>query len=399
MVARIVSGSSPAGALYYNQRKIVSGTATFLCANRSLLAPGEAFDVQRAIDTFEPYLTVNRRTKMPTFHVSLNPSPEDRLTDDQLREIAREYMERMGYGSQPYFVFRHSDIAREHLHIVSLRIDTEGRKLPHDFEARRSMIILRDIEQKYGLHPAAPGQIQEQDQRSGLYKVDYQASDLKQQIGSLVRTVLHKYRCSSYDDLRTLLACFNVGITEQVGNICGHDYAGIVYQALTDEGLRVGLPLKSSRIGRDVGYKALERYYERSRERIVGSPRLDDLRNTVAQALRKADSQADFEERLRREHITAVVPCTEQGRIYATTFIDHRSGLVATDALLGEQFAAYRIDWRFNGPPREESTGHAFGQKTFSLGAELLELLNIHDPEEEQVIIRRRRKKRKRLKF
>ena len=99
-----------------------------------------------------PYLEANRRTTNTVFHVSLDPSPEDKLTDEQLRKIACEYMERMGYGNQPYIVFKHKDIERQHLHIVSLRVDEQGRKLPHDFEARRSMEILRDLERKYNLH-------------------------------------------------------------------------------------------------------------------------------------------------------------------------------------------------------------------------------------------------------
>ncbi|WP_289110539.1 relaxase/mobilization nuclease domain-containing protein, partial [uncultured Alistipes sp.] len=51
-----------------------------------------------------------------------------------LRETAKEYMERMGYGDQPYIVFKHNDISREHLHLVSLRVDENGHKLSHDFE-------------------------------------------------------------------------------------------------------------------------------------------------------------------------------------------------------------------------------------------------------------------------
>ena len=118
-----------------------------------------------------PYLEANRRTTNTVFHASLNPSPEDRLTDEQLRKIACEYMERMGYGEQPYIVFKHKDISREHLHIVSLRVDEQGRKLPHDFEARRSMEILRDLECKYGLQPSVKGQ--EPTDREGLRKVSF----------------------------------------------------------------------------------------------------------------------------------------------------------------------------------------------------------------------------------
>ncbi|MFQ6940288.1 MAG: relaxase/mobilization nuclease domain-containing protein [Alistipes finegoldii] len=128
-------------------------------------------DIDVCMESFMPYLEANRRTTNTVFHASLNPSPEDRLTDEQLRKIACEYMERMGYGEQPYIVFKHKDISREHLHIVSLRVDEQGRKLPHDFEARRSMEILRDLECKYGLQPSVKGQ--ELTDREGLRKVNY----------------------------------------------------------------------------------------------------------------------------------------------------------------------------------------------------------------------------------
>ena len=55
-------------------------------------------DVDACMVGFWPYLEVNCRTINMVFHASLNPSPEDRLTDEQFRDIARKYMERMGYG-------------------------------------------------------------------------------------------------------------------------------------------------------------------------------------------------------------------------------------------------------------------------------------------------------------
>ena len=91
-------------------------------------------DIDACMDSFRPYLEANRRTTNTVFHVLLNPSPEDKLTGEQLRETAKEYMERMGYGDQPYIVFKHNDISREHLHLVSLRVDENGHKLSHDFE-------------------------------------------------------------------------------------------------------------------------------------------------------------------------------------------------------------------------------------------------------------------------
>ena len=111
------------------------------------------------------------------FHASLNPAPEDRLSNDELRQIAREYMERMGYGAQPCFVFLHEDIERRHIHIVSLRVGLDGRKLAHDFEARRSREILDALERHYGLRPAAEGDAKQT--YDTLSKLDYTKSDFK----------------------------------------------------------------------------------------------------------------------------------------------------------------------------------------------------------------------------
>ena len=135
MVANIRSGSSPGGALYYNKEKVDKDEAEVLFWQK-MLEPFDKhgrMDVDACMDCFWPYLEANRRTTNTVFHASLNPSPEDRLTDEQLRDIAQEYMERMGYGNQPYIVFKHKDIDRQHLHIVSLRVDEKGYKIKDSY--------------------------------------------------------------------------------------------------------------------------------------------------------------------------------------------------------------------------------------------------------------------------
>ena len=228
MVANIRSRPSPSGALYYNKEKVDKDEAEVLLWQK-MLEPFDKhgrLDIDACMESFRPYLEANRRTTSTVFHASLNSSPEDKLTDEQLRKIACEYMERMGYGKQPYIVFKHKDISREHLHIVSLRVDEQGRKLPHDFEARRSMEILRDLERKYGLHPSVKGE--EQADKVGLHRVNYREGNVKQQISSVVRSCLRNYKCSSYGEFCTLLELFNVSVEERTGTIDGRNYAGSV---------------------------------------------------------------------------------------------------------------------------------------------------------------------------
>ncbi len=122
--------------MYYNKKKVDKDEAEILslAEDAGAVDPYGRMDVDACMESFRPYLEANRRTTNTVFHVSLNPSPEDKLTDEQLREVAREYMERMGYGNQPYIVFKHKDISREHLHIVSLRVDENGHKISDSYD-------------------------------------------------------------------------------------------------------------------------------------------------------------------------------------------------------------------------------------------------------------------------
>ena len=195
MVANIRSGSSPGGALHYNKEKVDKDEAEVLFWQK-MLEPFDKhgrLDVDACMESFWPYLEANRRTTNTVFHASLNPSPEDKLTDDQLRDIAQEYMERMGYGNQPYIVFKHKDISREHLHLVSLRVDEQGRKIIDSHEYDRSMSVLRELERKYDLHPSIKGE--EQTDTPDLRKVNYKTGNVKHQISSVVRSCLRNYKC------------------------------------------------------------------------------------------------------------------------------------------------------------------------------------------------------------
>ena len=406
MVANIRTGATVGGAIRYNEEKVNRGQAEVLFWNRML----DPFDTsgrmshERCMASFDPFLQANRRTTNTVFHVSLNPSPEDRLTDEQLGEIAREYMERMGYGEQPYIVFKHADIALEPLHIVSFRVDSSGRKISDSHEYDRSMSILRDLEQKYGLHPSIKG-LELQD-REGLRKVDYPKGNVKQQVSSTVRSCLRHYRCASFGEWRTLLEAFNVSAEERTGTIDGRDYAGMIYGALTDDGYGIGTPFKSSRIGKDVGYEALQRYYERSKTALKEPGVLNELREKIADGMARSSNRTEFCERLHDKEVDAVFRLNAAGRIYGVTFIDHRQGIVANGSLLGRNFSANVFEQQFHAEAKgggvfqessrqtQSSSKESFrsGQSFHPLDA-VLGLADIQTYEEQQQQIRKRKKR------
>ncbi len=405
MVANIRSGSSPGGALRYNKEKVDKDEAEVLFWQK-MLEPFDKhgrMDIDACMNSFWPYLEANRRTTNTVFHASLNPSPEDKLTDEQLRNIAQEYMERMGYGNQPYIVFKHKDISREHLHIVSLRVDELGRKISDSHEYDRSMSVLRELERKYDLHPSIKGQ--EQTATPDLRKVNYKAGNVKQQISSVVRSCLRNYRCSSYGEFRTLLELFNVSVEECTGTIDGRNYAGIVYGALTDNGYGIGTPFKSSKIGKDVGYKALQTYYAKSKEKLKEPGALDRLQLSVRNAMSPHNTRDEFRQLLRKDNIDAIFRINPAGRIYGVTFIDHNVGIVANGSVLGKEFSANTFNELYPAPKearqvaerqaeqKHEEQNHAANPISGIVNT-ILDLADTRAYEEQQRQIQRRKKRK-----
>lgn len=162
MIAKISHGSSLYGVLAYNQLKVDERHADVLFTSRIIEPQGDnPYTIGHLSRSFSDYLTANRKTEKPVLHISLNPDPKDCLSEERFVSLAEEYMRCMGFGDQPYIVYRHNDIGREHLHIVSVRVDETGRAISDSYEHGRSMKVCRELERQFGLVPATPKQWKE----------------------------------------------------------------------------------------------------------------------------------------------------------------------------------------------------------------------------------------------
>ena len=266
------------------------------------------------------------------------------------------------------------------------------------------MEILRDLERKYNLHPSVKGE--EQADKVGLHKVNYREGNVKQQISSIVRSCLRNYKCSSYGEFRTLLELFNVSVEERTGTIDGRNYAGIVYGALTDDGYGIGTPFKSSRIGKDVGYKALQKYYERSKSALKQDGTLNRLRQTVRDAMSPNNTRNEFRQLLKVENIDAIFRINPVGRIYGVTFIDHNDGIVANGSVLGKEFSANVFNELYPAPKQAQQVAEQHVEQKHEVQNHaanpisgivdtVLDLADTQAYEEQQRQMQQRRKKRR----
>ena len=259
MVAKISHGTSLYGALAYNYDKVTAGTAKILSGNRMISdrlgLPSE--DIRLALLSFENYLLANRNTEKPVLHISLSPAPEDRLTDGQLVELAERYMQKMGYGNQPYIAYKHADTHNAHIHIVSVCVDGQGKKISDAYEHRRSMTACRELETDFGLRNGAD--TERRNPKAELKKVDASLGDVRHQVGNTLKAVLESYRFQTFGEYSALLSTLNIEAKQIRGEYNGIPYTGIVYSATDDTGKVVSPPFKSSRFGKRFGNELLEK--------------------------------------------------------------------------------------------------------------------------------------------
>ena len=398
------------GALAYNYEKVAAGTAEILSGNRMISdrlgLPSK--DMRLALLSFENYLLANRNTEKPVLHISLSPAPEDRLTDGQLAELAERYMQKMGYGNQPYITYKHTDTHNTHIHIVSVCVDEQGKKISDAYEHRRSMTACRELEVDFGLRNGADAE--RRNLKAELRKVDTSLGNVRHQVGNTLKAVLESYRFQTFGEYNALLSTLNIEAKQVRGEYNGTPYTGIVYSVTDDTGKVVSPPFKSSRFGKRFGNEQLEKRMLMNLKALKDGKWAPSIQADIVRALRQADSQKRFVELLGQRRIDVVFRENERGRIYGVTFIDHNRREVFNGSRMGKEFSANVFNDYFkwlDGTPERERGGHSAtelwqhhrykdGQESaLELAAGILSMETNSRDYEEEAFARRMKKKKK----
>ena len=336
MIAKISSTENLGGALGYNFKKVEKGEASILHAAELYQNKEGRYTMEDVLVDMEALIPKKCRTKKMVFHCSLNPHPDEKLSDETLMQIAKEYMEALGYGKQPYIVFKHNDIAREHIHIVSLRVDDEGRKINDRFEKRRSKQITDALERKFGLIPSS--KVTEK-AVAETPKVDIGKGNIKEQVASVVRMVLKHYKFCSLGELNAILSKYNLAVEEVKTEFRGKKYDGLVYVPTDDKGGKISTPINASDIGRGMGYTAVQNRIQKSKQAI--KPLIPAMRHRILEVMCSSpQTEKALQQRLEEQGLRVVIRKNESGRIYGITFIDDEVGIALNGSRLGKGYAA-----------------------------------------------------------
>lgn len=351
MVIRMHSGDTTFGPLTYNFDKVNECVADVLSIDNCFLARNKS-DVDRV---FNEFLDLNTKVRKPVFTVSINPSDEDleHLTDDELLQIARDYMHQMGYGRQPAVIFKHRDIERTHLHIVSIRVDRNGNKIDDKFDKTKSSKIRREIEIKYNLTQAQKVKRKKKAENEEKYIAgSRQLITDKLNTGEglpieNVRRILryaHQYNVTDFKSYNRVLAI--MGLRSEVIDKDG--FKGLMYYVIDDSGNQISPAVKGSSIAKEFSYQNVEKLFISNNENQYKIDKKKNNRKSVKSIIDrtlkiKTLDYSTFKNVLRANGIYVNESWGEGGKIFGITFIDTVNGQVYKGSELGKQYSASNI--------------------------------------------------------
>jgi Relaxase/Mobilisation nuclease domain len=361
MVAVIKTGHSIHRIVNYNENKVKEGVAECISA-ANYPKDADKLSLKNKLNRLLNQAALNTNVSRNSVHVSLNFDPSENHLKEKLEAIANTYMERIGFGNQPYLVYQHHDAGHPHIHIVSIKIREDGSRIDtQNIGKNQSEKARKEIEKEFGLLKAEDSKRQKQYQPKPLNteKIQYGKSETKRGILNVLNEVLNSYKYASIPELNTVLKQFNVMADRGSENSRIYKNNGLTYRLLDASGNKVGVPIKASDFYNKPTLKFLnERFELNEKER---QPHKTRVKNTIDLLLMKQSGIGldSLIKALEKESIQTVLRQNQEGIIYGITYIDHRTKTVFNGNALGKQYSANGLQERCNtgASPVEEMKG------------------------------------------
>lgn len=345
MVAIIKTGHSIHRIFNYNENKVKEGAAECIGhGNYPFDVAKMSLDIK--LNRMLKQVELNPNCKRNSVHISLNFDPsENHLDNEKLMQIADSYMDKIGFADQPYLVYRHYDAGHPHIHIVSVKIEQNGKRIDmQNIGRNQSEIARKTIEKEHGL-------VQAEQQKKlpfhSLRRVDakvvnYGQTETKKAIQNVLENVLEKYRYASLPELNAILNLYNIHADRGVENSRIFERGGLLYRVLDKEGKPIGTPIKASLFYNSPTLAFLEKRFEQNRYKSTTSKaRVKNVLDRILSG--KPNTIEILCKLLKKQGIDTILRNNEQGILYGITYIDHTTKTVFNGSTLGKNYSAKAI--------------------------------------------------------
>jgi hypothetical protein len=354
MVAKISTGKSIRGMLHYNENKVTAGEARLILSS-GFAGDIEKMDFQQKLQRFQHLTELKPNVKTNAVHISLNFHSSENLDNGKLQQIAAAYMDRIGFGDQPFLVYRHDDAAHQHLHITTTNITAQAERIDlHDIGKKLSEPARKDLETEFNL-VKAESKIPKQEaaiKQADPKQAEYGRLPTKQAINNVVTAVTRDYKFTSLAEYNAVLKCFNVVALRGAEHTSMFEKKGLMFSLLDQHGKQVGVPIRASSFYAKPTLRNLEQQFEMNNER--RKEHKQDLKQRIDIMLEKYQGirKETFEKELKKQGIAVNLRQNDTGLIFGITFIDHRNKTVFNGSDLGKAYTAQSITSKFSGTDR-----------------------------------------------
>ncbi|KIA95617.1 MULTISPECIES: relaxase/mobilization nuclease domain-containing protein [unclassified Flavobacterium] len=348
MVAIIKSTHSIRGVFYYNENKVKKGAAECITAGNFPTDIDKMTDTMK-LNRFIKRVELNENVKCNTLHISLNFDPSENHSKEKLIAIAERYMEKIGFGEQPYLVYQHSDTKHQHLHVVSINIEKDGKRIDlHNIGMRKSEPARKEIEEHFGLVKAEGRKKNEEFSLEpiSMGSIQYGKIESKKAIFNVLNTVVNHYKYESLAELNAVLKLYNVMADRGSENSKMFLAGGLVYHILNAKGKPIGVPIKASSFYTRPTLKFLEEKFKNNEVRNMSDK--SRVKSAIDMALLREPTLplTELSKRLEKEGISTLFRKNSEGLLYGITYVDHVTKNVFNGSSLGKQYSAKAIQER-----------------------------------------------------
>jgi len=211
MIGKVITGKSFGGCVRYVLEK---EDAVILDA-----AGVRIQQVSQVINDFNLQRKLNPDLGKAVGHnvLSWSINDTDRLTDELMVNIAKDYLHKMKIRDTQYLVVKHNDREHPHIHIVYNRVDNNGKTISDNFQKERNVKIAKELTLKHGFHIASGKEQVKRQQLKGGDKVKYELFDAIRFASKKVKTIDELIRVLAKSGITTYLKY--KGKTEEVQGI------------------------------------------------------------------------------------------------------------------------------------------------------------------------------------
>jgi hypothetical protein len=351
MVAIIKTGHSIHNIFNYNENKVKQGVAECI-GEGNYPVDVDQMNLSMKLNRLLKQTALNDNVKRNSVHISLNFDPSEiNLSKEKLMDIANTYMDKIGFGQQPYLVYQHHDSGHPHIHIVSIKVREDGSRIDmQNIGRNQSETARKEIEKSFGLVQAEKGSKKNNLDLLAIPigKIQYGKIQTKKAIANVLNSVLSSYVYASLPELNAILKQYNVYADRGSENSRIFKANGLVYRILNGQDKPIGVPIKASDFHNKPTLKFLEEKFKANKNKpILYSKR---IKNGIDLALlNKKPTLSELTKSLEKQGINILLRTNSEGILYGITYVDHTTKCVFNGSSLGKEYSAKAIQERCEG--------------------------------------------------